>query len=93
MYSKNLFLLCEAIKYTVEADMERRRTPRVRFQDNDDDTYTGLLTLPSTKNKCHNIKLFVVVSAFIHVLTYVNDGFYLFYLLYTQYIVNRDYSI
>lgn len=50
------------VKYTVEADMERRRSPRVRFQDNNDDTYTGLLSLSSSssKPKCQDIKLFVV---------------------------------
>ncbi|XP_070845958.1 integrin alpha-3b isoform X1 [Chaetodon trifascialis] len=48
------------VKYTVEADMERRRSPRVRFQDNNDDTYTGLLSLASSKSKCHSLKLIVV---------------------------------
>ncbi|XP_069012001.1 integrin alpha-3b isoform X1 [Embiotoca jacksoni] len=48
------------VKYTVEADMGRRRSPRVRFQNNNDDTYTGLLSLPSSKSKCHTLKLFVV---------------------------------
>ncbi|XP_068161196.1 integrin alpha-3b [Antennarius striatus] len=48
------------VKYTVEADMERRRSPRVRFLDNKDDTFTGLLSLPSSKSKCHTLKLFVV---------------------------------
>ncbi|XP_068611056.1 integrin alpha-3b [Brachionichthys hirsutus] len=48
------------VRYTVEADMERRRSPRVRFQDNNGDTYTGLLNLPSSKSKCYTLKLFVV---------------------------------
>ncbi|XP_022065067.1 integrin alpha-3b isoform X1 [Acanthochromis polyacanthus] len=50
------------VKYTVEADMERRRSPRVRFQANNDDTYTDILSLSSSssKPKCHDIKLFVV---------------------------------
>lgn len=59
----HVFLLCKAVKYTVEADMERRRSPRVRFLDNNDDTYTGLLSLPSTKSKCHSLKLIVVVRS------------------------------
>nr|XP_057917211.1 integrin alpha-3b [Doryrhamphus excisus] len=45
------------VEYTVEADMERRRSPRVRFQDNNDDTYTGTLTLPSAKSKCQVLNL------------------------------------
>uniref|UniRef100_A0A3Q3VQM3 Uncharacterized protein n=1 Tax=Mola mola TaxID=94237 RepID=A0A3Q3VQM3_MOLML len=45
------------VKYTVEADIERRRSPRVRFKDNNDDTYTGFLSLPSSKSKCHTLKL------------------------------------
>uniref|UniRef100_A0A3Q1ELN9 Integrin, alpha 3b n=1 Tax=Acanthochromis polyacanthus TaxID=80966 RepID=A0A3Q1ELN9_9TELE len=36
------------VKYTVEADMERRRSPRVRFQANNDDTYTDILSLSSS---------------------------------------------
>ncbi|KAI3365602.1 hypothetical protein L3Q82_010686 [Scortum barcoo] len=47
------------VKYTVEADMERRRSPRVQFLDNNDETYTGLLDLPSSKSKCHTLKLYV----------------------------------
>ncbi|XP_077358400.1 integrin alpha-3b isoform X2 [Festucalex cinctus] len=48
------------VKYTVEADIDRRRSPRVRFQDNGDDTYTGLLSLPVSKTECHQLKLNVV---------------------------------
>uniref|UniRef100_A0A4W6DNU9 Integrin, alpha 3b n=1 Tax=Lates calcarifer TaxID=8187 RepID=A0A4W6DNU9_LATCA len=48
------------VKYTVEADTERRRSPRVRFQSNNDDTYTGLLSLQSSKSTCSELKLFVV---------------------------------
>lgn len=48
------------VKYTVEADMERRRTPRVLFYDNNDDTYSGLLSLPASKRQCHSLKLTVV---------------------------------
>ncbi|XP_044193491.1 integrin alpha-3b [Thunnus albacares] len=45
------------VKYTVEADMERRRSPRVHFQANNDDTYTGFLTLPSSKTRCNLLNL------------------------------------
>ncbi|KAF7662454.1 hypothetical protein LDENG_00235490, partial [Lucifuga dentata] len=48
------------VNYTVEADMERRRSPRVRFLANNDDTYTSLLTLPSPKNKCDVLELTVM---------------------------------
>ncbi|KAK9529885.1 hypothetical protein VZT92_012455 [Zoarces viviparus] len=48
------------VKYTVEADAERRRSPRVRFQINDDDTYTGFLSLPNSKPTCHTLQLIVV---------------------------------
>ncbi|XP_028286380.1 integrin alpha-3b [Parambassis ranga] len=47
------------VKYTIEADMERRRSPRVRFYDNNDNTYTGFLSLPSSKTECHTLKLTV----------------------------------
>ncbi|KAM9831708.1 integrin alpha-3b [Neosynchiropus ocellatus] len=48
------------VNYTVEADMDRRRSPRVRFHLNNDDTYSGLLTLPSSKIQCHVLDLIVV---------------------------------
>ncbi|XP_068439237.1 integrin alpha-3b isoform X2 [Clinocottus analis] len=48
------------VKYTVEADMERRRSPRVRFQKDNDDTNTGFLSLLSSKPTCHTLKLTVV---------------------------------
>ncbi|KAL3051252.1 hypothetical protein OYC64_001508 [Pagothenia borchgrevinki] len=47
------------VKYTVDADIERR-SPRVRFADNKDDTYTSTLSLPSSKKKCLTLKLIVV---------------------------------
>ncbi|XP_031147162.1 integrin alpha-3b [Sander lucioperca] len=47
------------VKYTVKADMDRR-SPRVRFEDNDD-TYIGFLSLPSSKSICHTMKLIVTV--------------------------------
>lgn len=56
-----MYLLCQAIKYTVEAD-ERRRSSRVRFKDNNDNTYTGSLSLPSSKQKCQILQLFVMVG-------------------------------
>ncbi|XP_008300957.1 integrin alpha-3b [Stegastes partitus] len=49
-----------AVKYTVEADMERRRSPRVRFQGSNGDTFTGVLSLSSSKRKCHDLSLSVV---------------------------------
>lgn len=52
-------LLCKAIKYTVEAD-KRRRISRVRFKNNTN-IYTGSLSLPSSKQKCQTLKLFVMV--------------------------------
>uniref|UniRef100_A0AAQ4PKZ5 Integrin, alpha 3b n=1 Tax=Gasterosteus aculeatus aculeatus TaxID=481459 RepID=A0AAQ4PKZ5_GASAC len=45
------------VKYTVEADVERRRSPRVRFQKSDD---TGFLSLPASTEICHNVTLVVV---------------------------------
>ncbi|KAM8836033.1 integrin alpha-3b isoform 2-T3 [Spinachia spinachia] len=45
------------VKYTVEADVERRRSPRVRFLNTDD---TGLLSLPSSQKICHTLKLIVM---------------------------------
>uniref|UniRef100_A0A1A7WSF4 Integrin, alpha 3b n=2 Tax=Iconisemion striatum TaxID=60296 RepID=A0A1A7WSF4_9TELE len=47
------------VDYKVEADMERRRSPRVRFQNNDD-TYSGSLSIPSSKTVCETLKLSVV---------------------------------
>ncbi|XP_029311996.1 integrin alpha-3b isoform X2 [Cottoperca gobio] len=48
------------VKYTVEADVERRRSPRVRFKDKKDDTFIGFLSLSSSKTKCHTLKLIAV---------------------------------
>ncbi|XP_058476580.1 integrin alpha-3b [Solea solea] len=48
------------VQYTVEADMERRRSPRVRFEDNNSDTYTGIISLPASKTTCDTRKLYVV---------------------------------
>ncbi|XP_026170862.1 integrin alpha-3b isoform X2 [Mastacembelus armatus] len=49
-----------SVKYTVEADTERRRSPRVTFQNNNADTYTGLLSLKSSVSRCSTLKLLVV---------------------------------
>ncbi|XP_013887582.1 integrin alpha-3b [Austrofundulus limnaeus] len=46
------------VDYTVEADMERR-SHRVRFEDGTD-TYSGSMTLPSSKSFCHYLKLNVL---------------------------------
>ncbi|XP_044035670.1 integrin alpha-3b isoform X2 [Siniperca chuatsi] len=48
------------VKYTVEADIERRGSPRVRFKDSKDNTYTGFLSLPSSKSMCHTLNLTAV---------------------------------
>lgn len=45
------------VKYTVEADIERKRSPRVRFEDGNTDTYTGFLSLLSSVSKCETLKL------------------------------------
>ncbi|XP_037319598.2 integrin alpha-3b isoform X2 [Pungitius pungitius] len=45
------------VQYEVEADVDRRRSPRVRFQNNDD---TGSLSLPASTKICHSLKLTVV---------------------------------
>ncbi|XP_028423117.1 integrin alpha-3b [Perca flavescens] len=47
------------VKYTVKADVDRRN-PRVRFEDNDD-TYIGFLSMPSSKSICRILKLIVMV--------------------------------
>uniref|UniRef100_A0AAX7SQ70 Integrin alpha-2 domain-containing protein n=1 Tax=Astatotilapia calliptera TaxID=8154 RepID=A0AAX7SQ70_ASTCA len=46
-------------KPVIEADRERRGSSRVRFQ-NDINTYTGNLTMTSSKTACETLKLFVV---------------------------------
>ncbi|XP_060951066.1 integrin alpha-3b [Limanda limanda] len=50
------------VNYTVEADMQRRRSPRVHFQNKNDNTFTGLLSLPSSKATCQTLNLVVVGS-------------------------------
>ncbi|XP_032358038.1 integrin alpha-3b [Etheostoma spectabile] len=47
------------VKYTVKADVDRR-SPRVRFEDNDD-TYIGFLSMPSSKSICQTLKLIAMV--------------------------------
>lgn len=56
-----VFPLCKAMKYTVEADTGRIRSPRVFFQNNNAASYTGLLSLPSSKYICDTLQLGVVV--------------------------------
>nr|XP_046233031.1 integrin alpha-3b [Scatophagus argus] len=49
------------VEYTLEADIERRRSPRVRFQDSDNDKYKDFLLLSSSKSKCQTLKLTAVM--------------------------------
>lgn len=49
------------VRYTLKADMDTRKSARVVFQDNNADTYNGLVTLPSSKTQCETLKLSVVV--------------------------------
>ncbi|KAM6964612.1 integrin alpha-3b isoform 2-T2 [Tautogolabrus adspersus] len=53
-FKKNL-----KVRYTVEADAERRRSTRVRFVNNNDDTYTDTMSVPSSKSKCQTLTLYV----------------------------------
>ncbi|XP_034049610.1 integrin alpha-3b isoform X2 [Thalassophryne amazonica] len=46
------------VKYTVVADVDRRRSPRVRFLNSRDET--AFLTLPSTERQCRELDLTVV---------------------------------
>ncbi|KAK5850641.1 hypothetical protein PBY51_001502 [Eleginops maclovinus] len=48
-----------AVNYKVEVDVERR-SPRVRFADNNANSYNAILSLPSSKKKCQALKLIVV---------------------------------
>ncbi|XP_026206935.1 integrin alpha-3b [Anabas testudineus] len=48
------------VKYTVNADVGRLRGPRVHFQNNNAATYTGFLSLPSSKYTCDTLELGVV---------------------------------
>lgn len=52
---------CKVVKYTVEADTRRKRSPRVRFQDRPNDTFTGSLSLLSSRSNCQTLQLNVVV--------------------------------
>ncbi|KAM6897820.1 integrin alpha-3b [Xenentodon cancila] len=47
------------VEYTVEADMRRIRSPRVRFQ-NSGSTYSESMSIPSSKPVCHEMHLTVV---------------------------------
>lgn len=48
------------VKYTIEADMDTRKSARVVFQDNKADTYTNVLPLTASVKDCHTLKLSVV---------------------------------
>ncbi|XP_069373483.1 integrin alpha-3b isoform X2 [Paralichthys olivaceus] len=48
------------VKYTVEADMERRRSPRVYFQKTKRDTLVSSQSLSSSKTTCKTLNLGVV---------------------------------
>lgn len=50
------------MNYTIEVDTGRKRSTRVRFQDNPNDIFTRSLSLPSSKSKCQTVKLNVVVG-------------------------------
>lgn len=45
------------VNFTVEADAGRRRSPRVRFQNNQDDIFTGTLSLVSSRSTCYTLRL------------------------------------
>uniref|UniRef100_A0A672IUD5 Integrin alpha-3-like n=1 Tax=Salarias fasciatus TaxID=181472 RepID=A0A672IUD5_SALFA len=47
------------VNFTVKADIERRRSHRVRFLSNNDDVYSGQLSLQSTKTSCRRLELFL----------------------------------
>ncbi|XP_033840322.1 integrin alpha-3b [Periophthalmus magnuspinnatus] len=49
------------VKYTIEADMDTRKSARVVFQDNNADFYTDVLALTASKTECQTLKLSVVV--------------------------------
>ncbi len=49
-----------AFQYTVEADQQSSRSPRVRFLDNNDDKYTGKMSV-NPSGDCHSLKLELVV--------------------------------
>lgn len=48
------------VKYTIEADMDTRKSARVMFQDNNLDTYTAVLPLTASVRDCKTLKLTVV---------------------------------
>ena len=56
-----MFLSSTVVNYRVEADTGRKRNPRVRFQDIPSDTFTGSLTVLSSRSNCHTLKLNVLV--------------------------------
>lgn len=48
------------VKYTIEADMDTRKSSRVVFQDNNSDSYTDVLPLTASQRDCKTLKLNVV---------------------------------
>lgn len=48
------------VKYTIEADMDTRKSARVLFQDNNADSYTAVLSLTTSQKECPTLKLSVV---------------------------------
>lgn len=48
------------VKYTIEADMDTRKSARVVFQDNNSDSYTDVLPLTASQRDCKSLKLSVV---------------------------------
>ncbi|CAL8300753.1 unnamed protein product [Lota lota] len=48
------------VMYTVEADIDRRRSQRVYFRSTKNATYTGIITLNSPEQKCQKLELNVV---------------------------------
>ncbi|XP_016343161.1 integrin alpha-3-like [Sinocyclocheilus anshuiensis] len=48
-----------SFQYTVEADQQSSRSPRVRFLDNKDGKYTGKMSVNTSEN-CHSLKLELV---------------------------------
>ena len=57
LFSFNLSLP-SAMQFTVNADLSRHNS-RVRFQDNNQGSYTGFLSMPATR--CRTLKLGLVV--------------------------------
>lgn len=48
------------VNYTIEADMDTRKSARVLFQDNNADSFTDVLALTASQRECQTLKLSVV---------------------------------